>query len=128
MRLAIHDAACKLRWGPSEFREKLIDDLARANVHFWRSYFSRDVEDLDLSPLESEKDGYEIDAENEAEALASWLSDYLLRPFTQDTLPEFHGIGRKRFFTIGSAMIGIDDALEERLIDLANRENPSPPE
>lgn len=128
MRLAVHQAARDLGWAALKFRGKLTDELAHANVHFSNSYMPNDVFDLDLSPIEDERDGYEIDAGEERDAVGRWIGDYLLKEFTEDTLPKFRSIGRSRFHCIASAIIAIRPALEERLIEIANDLNPSPPE
>ena len=100
---------------------------ASANVHFSPTYRLCDAHDLDLSPLESPKDGYEIDAGKEAEALSAWFELYLLPRCTVDTFPEFKGKGKERFMCIASALIGIDPVLREALKIIADAENPSPP-
>lgn len=128
MRLAVHDTARKLGWGASAFRRMLTEALRDINVHFTTSYMADDVHDLDLTPLESEKDGYEMNAANEAGALKTWIEEYLLPEFTEETLPDLNGAGKARFMCIASALIAICPELEERLIDLANAENPSPPD
>ncbi len=124
MRLAVHEQAQTTGWSATEFRHKLVDALVEAKVHF-RSLTKRNSE-LDLTPLESERDGYEIDAEQEADTLRVWIEANLLAPVTEDTLPVFYGVGKERFLCIASALIGIYPELEERLADLAGQEYPSP--
>lgn len=126
MRLAVHKQAQATGWSATEFRKELVDALVEAKVHF-RSLTKR-YSDLDLTPIESEQDGYEIDVEKEDDALRVWIEANLLEPVTEDTLPTFYGKGKARFLCIASALIGIYPELQERLADLADQEYPSPRE
>lgn len=120
IRLSVHECALSLGWGECAFYGKLLDGLRDAHVHF--TDVTGQIFDLDLSPLETPLDGFEVDPETEMETLRTWIGDTILRQFTAETLPVLRGVGKARFIVIASALIALNPELEAKLCEITDRD------
>lgn len=114
MRLAVHRAARATGWSASCFVENAIDALAKENVHFCSHACGRPF-DLDLSPIEGDADGFDVDLRQVKEAMRLWIRAYLLLPRLESDLPSLRGTGKARFMCLASILVAVLPDLEHEL-------------